>query len=237
MYRGGDGRLVDAAWVEAHVKGHGALGRLYPVYRGGDVWSGKLGEVRGIKEGDTPSFLGLIPNGLNAPLRRQYGGWGGRFTDDPARPAEAVDAVAGHDRDPHPAMATIYRWRAAWQADFAARMDWCRPVAAHANHPPRPAFREQPHAAPVQLSARPGEHIALSAAGSRDPDGDTLSFDWCVYTDAGGNATLDPAAGPRSTLRVPADAARGTDIHVILEVTDNGQPALTRYQRLVIGVR
>lgn len=237
MYRGGDPRLVDTAWVEAHVKGHGALGRLYPVYSGGDVWSGKLGEVRGIKEGDTPSFLGLIPNGLNAPLRRDYGGWGGRFTDDPIRPTEAVDPLPGYERDPHPAMAAIYRWRAAWQADFAARMDWCRGVPSRANHPPQPSLGGHSHSAPVQLQRAAGEHISLSAAGSRDPDGDALSFAWWVYTDAGGPATLDSTAGLRTTLNVPADAAAGSEIHVILEVTDDGQPALTRYQRMVVAVR
>src|SRR3546814_12615538 len=30
-------------------------------------------------EGETPTFLGLIPNGLNAPERPDWGGWGGRY--------------------------------------------------------------------------------------------------------------------------------------------------------------
>jgi hypothetical protein len=32
-----------------------------------------------IMEGDTPSFLGLIPNGLNAQDKPDWGGWGGRY--------------------------------------------------------------------------------------------------------------------------------------------------------------
>ena len=32
-----------------------------------------------IMEGDTPSFLGLIDNGLNAYRRPDWGGWGGRY--------------------------------------------------------------------------------------------------------------------------------------------------------------
>ena len=47
-----------------HIHGHGPLGDLYPDYKGGDIWSSRLGQVRGIKEGDTPSFLSLVPNGL-----------------------------------------------------------------------------------------------------------------------------------------------------------------------------
>jgi hypothetical protein len=35
-------------------------------------------------------------------------------------------------------------------------------------------------------------------------------------------------------LVVPANAASGQTIHVILQVTDDGNPPLTRYQRVVI---
>ena len=76
MYRGGDTSLCTSAWVNTHIKGHGALGDLYPDYNGGDIWSSKLGPVLGIKEGDTPSYLGLIQNGLN-PLQDPFqGDWG-----------------------------------------------------------------------------------------------------------------------------------------------------------------
>jgi hypothetical protein len=40
-----------------------------------------------------------------------------------------------------------------------------------------------------------------------------------------------------TTLRIPADAAAGQTIHVILEATDSGTPSLTRYQRLIVTVR
>src|SRR5262249_41279421 len=50
MYRGGDTSLVGPDWVEANIHGHGPLGDLYPNYNGGDIWSARLGWVRGIKE-------------------------------------------------------------------------------------------------------------------------------------------------------------------------------------------
>jgi hypothetical protein len=37
-------------------------------------------------------------------------------------------------------------------------------------------------------------------------------------------------------LRVPTDAAAGQTIHLVLEATDGGRPALTRYQRVVVSV-
>jgi hypothetical protein len=39
-----------------------------------------------------------------------------------------------------------------------------------------------------------------------------------------------------TSFPVPADATLGSTIHLILEVTDNGTPALTRYQRVIVSV-
>ena len=38
--------------------------------------------------------------------------------------------------DPDPRMSSVYRWRPAFQADFAARLDWCVKPFKKANHPP-----------------------------------------------------------------------------------------------------
>ena len=35
---------------------------------------------------------------------------------------------------------------------------------------------------------------------------------------------------------MPADAAEGSVMHIILEVTDSGTPSLTRYARVVVNV-
>ncbi len=125
MYRGGDTALVSSEWVKAHIHGHGPLGDLYPDYNGGDIWSGTLGRVRGIKEGDTPSFLSLIPNGLSDPGRPWLGSWGGRFEGEDRRLADVPDADLETSGDPDPRMSSVYRWRPAFQADFQARLDWC----------------------------------------------------------------------------------------------------------------
>ena len=65
-----------------------------PDYRGGDIWSGTLGPVRGIKEGDTPSFLSLVPNGLSDPDHPWLGSWGGRFAGEGP---QQVDRRGRHD--------------------------------------------------------------------------------------------------------------------------------------------
>lgn len=163
MYRGGDTALVSPDWVETNIRnGHGPLGALYPNYDGGDIWWRRLGRVRGIKEGDTPSFLNLIPNGLG-PMD----GWGGRIVPVPAQPNRYEDAIDPHDRftdDPDPRMYGVYRWREAFQNEFAARLDWCV-------RPPR----EVNHAPVVRVRRHFGR---IDASSSSDPDGHALTFRW-----------------------------------------------------------
>lgn len=62
-----DSERISNPWLAANIQQeHGPLGARYP-----DVAYGM--------EGDTPAFLGLIPNGLNAPEHPDWGGWGGRY--------------------------------------------------------------------------------------------------------------------------------------------------------------
>jgi hypothetical protein len=87
-----------------------------------------------------------------------------------------------------------------------------------------------------ELKARAGEVVRLSAGGSSDPGADRLSFHWFIYPEAGTYGRSVPFDNPSAeavSLRIPADAA-GKTIHVVLEVTDNGEPPLTRYRRVVV---
>ncbi len=52
-------------WLETNIR-KGPMGKWYPRFMF-------------IMEGDTPSYLGLIDNGLNAYRRPDWGGWGGRY--------------------------------------------------------------------------------------------------------------------------------------------------------------
>ncbi len=58
---------ISNSWLAEHIQqNHGPLGAVYP-----DVAWGM--------EGDTPSFLSLIPTGLSDPEHPEWGGWGGRY--------------------------------------------------------------------------------------------------------------------------------------------------------------
>ena len=235
-YRGGNTSLVDSVWVATNIQqGHGALGALYVNYRGGDVWSGQLGRVKGIKEGDTPSFLSLLPNGLNRPEQPELGGWGGRFTrrsvDKPVYD-EAIDSVGGFALDPDPHMATVYRWRPAWQADFSTRLDWCVQPYNKANHAPIIILNQNQN----ELMAKTGDVLQLDAAQSHDPDGDKLRYLWRIYPAWTSQNETPLAQRANLILSIPA-SWRGRIVPLLLEVMDTGSPALTAYRRVMVRVK
>lgn len=226
--------LVDNPWLSEHVRvGHGPLGALYP-------------KVEYIMEGDTPSFLWLIGNGLASHRNPSWGGWGGRYklrrTHGETRPiyTNSRDTVRASDGSMHTTdQATIWRWREAYQNDFAARMDWC--VAKRrqdANHNPIVVLNGDRTKRPLALKVRSGDKIELSAAGSYDPDGNRIDYRWFNYVEAGTlgqPVPLDAESGPLTELVAPT-VKKPETLHVILEVTDTGTPKLFAYRRVVVTV-
>jgi hypothetical protein len=219
-FRGPDPALVSNDWVAAHVRGHGPLGDLYP-------------SIAYAMEGDTPSWLYLVPNGLGVPERPDWGGWGGRYVRRDFW-TDAADSVKGTDGNSYTQpQATIWRWREAYQNDFQARMDWqVKPYAA-ANHPPVVAVD-----GPRERTVRAGERVTLDARASRDPDGQALEFAWTTYREAGsyqGVVAIDSAGTAQASLVAPLVTDART-LHVVLDVRDAGTPRLHRYARVVLTV-
>ena len=218
-----------------HVRrDHGPLGALYPNYDGGDIWSQDLGRVRGVKEGDTPSLLALLPNGLGDPEHPEWGSWGGRCIGTARRFADAPDDHPRAAQDPDPRMASVYRWRPAFQADFAARLDWCVQPYAAANHPPTHSTRDGLR----RVTVAPGAHVKLDGRGWTDPDGTGCSYRWSfapVPSSYGGPVAVEDPAAAITSVVVPPVAERQL-IHVVLTVQDRGDPPLVAYQRWIITV-
>ncbi|MEY2928011.1 MAG: hypothetical protein RL367_2488, partial [Pseudomonadota bacterium] len=175
---GANTSLVTNQWLDKNIRSKGPLGAAYPKFAF-------------IMEGDTPSFLGLIPTGLDAPEKPNWGGWGGRYIQrqpygeshpiwtqggDMFRRVTSADTVNGITSD----QATIWRWRQAYQHDFAARMDWTIKGYAHANHPPLIG----PATGQVTI-VKAGQALTLRAPKVSDPDGHSLRYHWFVYAEAG----------------------------------------------------
>jgi hypothetical protein len=228
IWQEGDQSLVSPEWLATHVlTGHGPLGLEYPP---------KAAGKDGVKEGDTPSFFYVLPDGLSDPEHPEWGNWGGRFRPS-GRGKQFIPAedLMGGKSD---MLYTVHRWRRAYQNSFEARMDWCVKPYAEANHEPSAVLRGDRTRRALQIDADPGGRVQLSAAGSSDPDGDRLTYRWWVYREAGSYSREVPIRGAdqgEAVLTVPTDAS-GRTIHVILEVTDTGKPPLTAYRRAVLKV-
>ncbi|MGE5327582.1 MAG: nucleoside hydrolase-like domain-containing protein [Deltaproteobacteria bacterium] len=249
-----DNTTISNAWLAEHIQqGHGALGAAYP-----DVAYGM--------EGDTPSWLGLIPNGLCDPEHPDWGGWGGRYklyrpdvpvadpktylggvpiepetrpiwtnaTDDYTPPVKGEYGRAVHhgEKSFEDFKATLWRWRDDFQNDFAARMDWTTKSYEQANHPPVVRLDQ-----PAAVTFRSGEHIGFSAHAT-DPDGDSLTYYWFQYPEAGSyEGQVEMSAEDASGIALTAPKVdKPETIHFILRVTDKGRPPLSRYKRVIVTV-
>jgi hypothetical protein len=157
--------------------------------------------------------------------------------------ADATDSVMGLDGKLYRNnKATIWRWREAYQNDFAARMSWTLNASRKAaNHPPELVVNGQPGREPLTLHVAAGQTLTLDAGASHDPDGDTLSYRWFEYTDINpaylgvAPLSLDGATSAQAQLSSAASQA-ATQHHLILEVHDSGTPSLTRYRRVIVSV-
>lgn len=214
------------------------------------VWLPPRPKGEFLGEGDTFMFFNLIGNGLGAYRSETPGGWAGRVAVNPAsrsataRPGQGADTTSFEDvmrrleragaggpstRLPSPQP----NFTPAAQNGFAARMLWSvSPTYAGANHEPTVAVRD------AHLSARPGETVRLEGTAS-DPDQNTVAVRWWRWNDVDtypGEVSIQDSTSLAARLEVPSDATPGQTIQLVLEATDDGRPALTRYQRVVVSV-
>jgi hypothetical protein len=247
---------ISNRWLAQNIQQkHGPLGAAYP-----DVAWGM--------EGDTPSWLSLIPNGLSEPEHPEWGGWGGRYelykpefdkhkkgssgSGVPFEPetreiwTNAIDCYTPYIHNEYGRTVrkdtvtfsnnkvSLWRWRDDFQNDFAARMDWCTKSYEDANHPPVPVLSH-----PEKITVHSGEGFKLDAFDTTDPDGDNLSFLWFYYAEAGSykkEMKLGPPENSHGIYGTAPEVEKEETIHIILKVTDKGEPPLSRYKRVIINI-
>jgi hypothetical protein len=240
------------------LEGHGPLLKKYYAYGDGQKQAGdpehihgialdsfnqsRLGKAWGpfepydfISEGDSPAYLHLIDVGLGNLEHPEYGGWGGRLVQSDILPNRWEDGPQVRDFNPYrDSLDATYpqtRWIPAIQEDFAARADWCVAGYAAANHPPHVWIDGDKN-----IRVAPGQSVALTGM-AEDPDGDLLRFKWWVYREAGtysGSPPLEGADSPKVSLIIPQNFEAGQTLHLILEVRDQAEHPMTRYQRVIL---
>lgn len=253
---GADNGTISNDWLRDNIQqGHGPLGAAYP-----DVSYGMEGDTpaylslipNGLSDPEYPNWGGwggryelYVPAAAATDLN---GFTGGVLIEPETRPiwTNTSDAVAPLTRNAigravmpgertiKDFRATLWRWRADFQNDFAARMDWSIKAYKDANHPPKVQL-----AHPDRLTVKAGQRFFLSGLGTTDPDGDSLSYYWFHYPEVGGwTSAITSGIAPNIVtvdFTAPMVEAR-RDAHFILAVTDKGTPPVTRYRRVIVTI-
>jgi hypothetical protein len=241
-------------WLAQNIQqGHGPLGAVYP-----DVAYGM--------EGDTPSWLSLIPNGLNEAEHPDWGGWGGRY--ELYKPDLTTLRKGGSGVPFEPETREIWRnaidsytpsiyneygrtvrkdtvsfsnnkvtlWR--WRDDIQ------NDFAARMDWCIK-SYKEANHPPvpalghPEQITVKTGQGFGLDASGTTDPDGDNLSYLWFHYPEAGSYnkmIKIASAENARGVYVIAPEVEKNETAHFILKVTDKGKPQLSRYKRVIVTI-
>ncbi len=219
-YQNGTGR---EKWDEyaLNIQSHGNLGKVYPKYKYG-------------VEGDTPSFLYLMPNGLSSPLVSNQVNWGGYF-EWGICPDDTTFAFTNHAGK---AYDICNKYQACFYLatfnNFAARMDWA--AYGKGNRNPIVIINDNGGTEPISIELKQGKEVSLDALKSYDPENDNLSFKWWIQPEAGTykqEIVINNKNSSKINIKIPQEI-HGKSIHVICEVTDNGEPNLTSYRRIII---
>jgi hypothetical protein len=108
-----------------------------------------------------------------------------------------------------------------------------------ANHHPIAVVNGDASRQVLEVSAAPGSTVKLDANGSSDPDKNALNYAWSFYKEPssyGGSVKIENSSASSADFSIPSDAG-GKNIHVVLELHDNGSPNLYAYRRVIINVK
>ena len=227
----------------------GDLSDFYPTrgYNGEAIFTApNTGSVI-VKEGDTPSFLYFLPNGLSDPDDPSLGGFGGRFEQlnpnvnywTPARdflPSGNTNAFAQRQY-------TIARFRSEVQNDFLGQLSNQQTGAG--DQAPTAVLSINESAGDrtqnvLYENAAQGSTLTLDASRSFDPDGETLGYRWFVYDEPSsfsGTATFSSDRTGLTSLSIEGGRV-GETLHVIVAVdeADGNGATLTAFRRVVLEV-
>lgn len=251
--KGINNETLSNTWLAQNIQqGHGALGAIYP-----DVSWGV--------EGDTPSYMSLIMNGLNNAEHPEYGGWGGRYelykpdfakqkkggsgvpfeAETRAIWTNAVDSFAPFIHSDYGRVVKsdtvtfkdnkVTLWR--WRDDFQ------NDFAARMDWCTK-TYKEANHAPIVvlnskeEITVKSGQEFSFNASDSFDPDGDNLSYLWFNYPEAGSykkEIKVSPENYPGFSIKAP-EVEKQETVHFILKLTDKGTPQLSSYKRIIVTI-
>ncbi|KAG9232397.1 hypothetical protein BJ875DRAFT_380791 [Amylocarpus encephaloides] len=235
--------IVQQPWLTANIQ-LGPLGAVYPNI------------IYGM-EGDSPSFLYLIQNGLGNSERPDWGSWGGRYgrvaIETPLY-SSTFDVVVGHDgKTYHNNQATVWRWRETFQDDFASRMQWTLTSNfSQAGHPPVLNVNGKTGPEIMFIETKYNQTFEFDASATYDPDhpesNEHLDFQWYQYADPSLDlpegfvvpleiTSLAPPAGSNATLVNNNEGFKAVSVGQKISVVVPEFPELTEEEEIKVTER
>lgn len=209
-----------------------------------------------ISEGDSPAFFHFIGNGLRSWENPAWGGWGGQFHKDDRAVNTWVDNGKG----------SYSRWIEQVNRDFEARLRWAQtPEYGRANHHPvitvENGLERTIHAGdtlhiravaddpdPMDFDSMWGSSAAEAMGMDEDrarevfaayvADKPKCVVSWSQMEGSGSyqeHITLIPEA--EGVLFVAPAVTKPETLHLVMEATDRGTPALTSYARIIVTIK
>lgn len=268
-------KYLTATWMGNNIRSKGPLGDLYRVWGDGKhmvegdifdyfgmdgytdaelkakgyiVWMPVQPKGSWLGEGDNPTFMNVLGNGLFAWEKGSPGGWGGRpfypnpktyvdpFSNDTSKVKDLVISESSLKKfdQSESTLADFPDFFAAAQKDFAARMNWSvTPDFKSANHAPVIALQHN-----QIMYVKPGQEIKLHAV-VKEPDGDGYFTKWWQFITHRNTPKFEiiESNSLAALVKVPLSVQPGQTYFIVLEVSDNKVASLTAYQTVKLIVQ
>lgn len=181
-------------------------------------------------EGDSNTYLPLLPVGLKGLENNTYGTLLGTLYQDGTTPKDPIyDPLSGEKK-------YYQRFIKAYQEEFATRALWCIKEPNEVAHPPHITIKQD------TFFAQPGETIPLQAILS-DDNNYPLIYGWDLYEEGStfdskiGHPAVFDALSLNTSFTVPKNAQQNDIFNLILTVRQNCEHSITRYGQVIIQVK
>ncbi|MCQ2221423.1 MAG: DUF1593 domain-containing protein [Prevotella sp.] len=207
--------------IQQQIQGHATLGKQYPDYKYG-------------VEGDTPSFLNVIPNGLHNPEEPMQAAWSGYHTWTLTKDSATYAWTSIQEPVQRLSEGYYNHFYLDNLNDFIARIEWAE--KGEGNHNPMAIINGKKGTDAIVIDAVAGQNVMLDASKSYDTDGDELSFFWHQQKGIGKTEVeLHEFSNNLSAVKIHIpDTFHNDEIHIICEVHDKSNYTLPAYRRIII---
>jgi hypothetical protein len=264
---------LTSSWMSANMTSKGPLGAIYRVWGDGKqmvngdifdyfgfdgytneqlkkmgyiVWMPVQEKNSWLGEGDTGSFMNLLPNGLEAWNNDIPGGWAGKpfyqdanyidpFSNDTTKKKKdlVISESTYSDMNGKDNAIAFPNFFPAAQNDFAARMAWSvTKDFKSVNHQPKITLN-----IPSTITLKAGEKIHMKATLA-DPDKNQMDIQWAQFRKNEKDVILSISEtnSTSTSVKIPNDAKSNQVAYLLVTVKDNGQIPLTTYKVVTINL-